>query len=274
MKKINEIKKIKNNSLLVTCLILFSSSLVFATEYVVPNGGKDKVKVNISDKGVNRIGIENDRIAQVIGNEEEYIIESDANLGQIFLTSASKLSKEIMVRFITEKEKIIDTKLVVGKMDPQTIIFRYQGEISNEQVLNKGSTSFDRVGYSKVKNVHQDSYLSQLSGSQSSNSKHLQIIEKIKLVHNNKVEGIKLSSLDCITNKKKLKIKLIEAKNYQIKGLSLIKAIIENTGLDEIYLSESEFSNCIPHVSAIAMSSNKLLPKENMTIYMVGSDGK
>ena len=98
----NKTNKLLKESCVVAIMVIISLTNLYAQaqDYIVSSKGL--VRPSISDKGVNRIAIENDRIAQVIGNEDEYIIESDANLGQVFLTPVLKAPQEISLRFLTE----------------------------------------------------------------------------------------------------------------------------------------------------------------------------
>lgn len=238
-----------------------------AHDYIVPSKGP--VIASISDKGVNRIAIESDRIAQVIGNEDEYIIESDANLGQIFLTPVLKEPQEISLRLVTERDKIIDVKFKIKKIEPQTIYLKYQ----NDPNSSTSSLSVDSVTNS---NTYPNAY--QATPQMNAISDNLgaqQIIDSLKLVHSNKLQGIRLPSLGCLKQNIKLKkLKLVEATQYSLNNQMIVKAIISNTGKDELLLNESDFSNCMKVIKAISLDKNQLAYEDRTTIYMVGKDGK
>ncbi len=263
--------KNKINKLLGLLGILLINITAIAQDYIIPNNGQ--IIVSISDKGVNRIAIENDRIAQVIGNEDEYIVESDANLGQIFLTSSLKNLQEISVRFLTEREKIIDAKLIVKQIEPQTIIFKYKSDASESvSQINSISSAMIR-GMSHASLVkYTPEYKSTLSNT---NNDKQQIIEAIKLVYNNKVQGASLPNLSCLKNNPKTKsLKLVQATQYILKKQAVIKAVVSNPNKGEMLFEPQDFSNCMTPVTAVALNSNQLAPKETTTIYMVGQNEK
>ena len=259
------INLIKNFSLLRVMLsvILMMCFEVQAQDYIIlPQGN---IIANISDKGVNRIAISNDRITQVIGNEDEYIIESDANLGQVFLTPILKEPQEVSLRLVTEREKIIDVKLKIKKIEPQTILLKYKND-SNTTIPTLGnelSTNFSPVNSS--------SSINQMS----SNTETQQVIDNIKSAYSNKLVGTKLATLGCLKSNDKLKsVKLVEATQYSVNRQIIVKAIISNSKKSEILLSEKDFSNCMAIVKAVSLDSNKVIYGVNTTIYMVGQDGK
>lgn len=242
------------------CLLSFllTSAYSLAQEYIISSQGQ--VKANISDKGINRISVENDRIAQVIGNEEEYIIESDANLGQIFLTPALKSIKEISLRLITEREKTIDVKFIVKDLEPQTISFKYKKELEAPIYdVNSLYSSTPSTGHK-----------------QESNNQNQKVIEAIKLVNSNKLKSIDIPSLSCLNHNKNLKgVKLVNASQYSFaKQMLVIKAEVINKNKSSIYLREQDFGNCIRFINAVAITKSQLDPKESSIIYLVGKDGK
>ena len=241
------------------CTLLISV-IVGAQDYIVPNNGI--VVADVSDKGVNRISIENDRISQIIGNEDEYILESDANLGQIFLTPSLKEASDINIRLVTEREKIIDAKLKVKKIEPQTINFKYEANAtintsvasSNDQNLTNGSFSVRSVDDITVEQ---------------------QVIDNLKLVYNNKVPGTKVPALGCLkTNYFSKKLKLEDATLYALNDQIIIKAVIKSISPEKINLNESNFLGCLKVVKAVSIDNHHLNKGMNATVYMVGKDGK
>ena len=236
--------------------ILLLANHVFAQDYIVPSNGA--VTASLSDKGVNRVAIENDRIAQVIGNEDEYIIESDVSLGQIFLTPALKSMQEINLRLVTEREKIIDIKFTIKKIEPQTINFKYKNDVSIH-TTNPNSAP----GMSPVTHLNDEVNVAQ------------QVIENIKLVHNNKLQAVKVPELSCLKQNAKLKdLKLVEASKFSLNKQIIIKAMVSNSKNETMQLKEIDFSNCMSLVNAVVLSADQLAPKMHATVYLVGIDGK
>lgn len=263
----------ERNKLLILLGIMLINAEILAQDYIVPTSGQ--VVASISDKGVNRIAIENDRIAQVIGNEDEYIIESDSSLGQVFLSTELKATKEISVRFVTEREKIIDVKLTVKQIEPQTIVFKYKNE-ANESISSSNSYSNSSKSSnlnSVVTGVVQAKHT--LEQKNNATNDKQQIIEMIKLVYSNKVQGINLPSLSCLKQNQKLNgLKIVQATQYPLKKQTVIKAMISNNSKKEMLLDPQDFSRCMNLVTAVVLNNNALAPKANTSIYLVGRDEK
>ena len=257
MNKANKLFK-KAKVAAILAIIALTNCFAQAHDYMVPEQGL--ITASISDKGVNRIAIENDRIAQVIGNEDEYIIESDANLGQIFLTPTLRAPQEISLRFLTERDKIIDAKLMIKKIEPQTINFKYKNDanpVNVNTILQPISTSVTRANQIDSDNATQ------------------QIIANLKLAYSNKLPGIKLATLGCLGQTNKLKgLKLVEATQYNLNKQIIVKAVVTNNQKDELRLNEADFASCMQMVEAIALDKQQLAPKAKTTIYLVGKDGK
>jgi hypothetical protein len=255
-------------------IISLTSFYTLAHDYIVPHQGL--VIASISDKGVNRIAIENDRIAQVIGNEDEYIIESDANLGQIFLTPVLKTPQEISLRFLTERDKIIDVKFAIKKIEPQTINFKYKNE-SNTASSNLSTDSSINSNAKPNLNIAANSNIVTSGGSNqiSSDIAAQQIIDNLKLAYSNKLQGVKLSTLGCLKQNNTFKgLKLVEATQYNLNKQIIVKAVLTNRKKEELLLSEQDFSNCMRVIQAVSLEKNQLAPGASTIIYLVGKDGK
>ena len=259
----------ERNKLLILLGMLLINVDALAQDYIVPTNGQ--VVASISDKGVNRIAIENDRIAQVIGNEDEYIIESDSSLGQIFLSTELKATKEISVRFVTEREKIIDVKLTIKQIEPQTIVFKYKNE-ANESISSSNSSKGSNLNSVAMPIIQAKHTLEQKNNA--TNDKQ-QIIEMIKLVYSDKVQGFNLPSLSCLKQNPKLNgLKIVQATQYPLKKQTVIKAMIANNSKKEMLLDPQDFSRCMSLVTAVVLNNNALAPKASTGIYLVGRDEK
>lgn len=259
----------ERNKLLILLSMLLINVDVLAQDYIVPTNSQ--VVASISDKGVNRIAIENDRIAQVIGNEDEYIIESDSSLGQVFLSTELKATKEISVRFVTEREKIIDVKLTIKQIEPQTIVFKYKNE-ANESISSSNSSKGSNLNSVAMPIIQAKHTLEQKNNA--TNDKQ-QIIEMIKLVYSDKVQGVNLPNLSCLKQNPKLNgLKIVQVTQYPLKKQTVIKAMIANNSKKGILLDPQDFSRCMNLVTAVVLNNNTLAPKASTSIYLVGRDGK
>jgi hypothetical protein len=266
MLKLSKLLKLRN---LVGVISLLTNINANAHDYIVPHNGP--ALASISDKGVNRIAIENDRIAQVIGNEDEYIIESDANLGQIFLTPVLKEPHEINLRLVTERDKIIDTKFKIKKIEPQTINFKYK----SDSALGALNQKVDLNVTNAVANNSKAMNVGVGANHVSDNTEEQKIINNLKLAHNNILQSIKLPQLGCLKQNTTFKgLKLIEGTQYSLNKQIILKVIISNASKGEIVLNEADFASCMKIVKAVSIDTNQLAQGMNATIYMVGNDGK
>lgn len=256
----SNINESRIRKILSICCVFLASLNAEAIEYIVPSSSM--VIADISDKGVNRVAIENDRISQVIGNEDEYILESDANLGQVFLTPILKEPSDINIRLVTEREKIIDVKFKVKKIEPQTISLKYKSNADvNTSVIDANDFNLNNGVFSARPPV--DSTVQQ------------QVIENLKLVYNNKVPGTKLLTLSCLkTNALHKKIKLENATLYTLNDQIIVKAAVKSISPENIVLNESDFLSCLKVIKAISIDNNNLSKGMSATVYMVGKDGK
>ena len=95
-----------------------------------------RLEVIISDKGVNRITIEKDRILKIIGNEGDYTIDGDSNKGFVFLNSKVEKGENFPVTIISEKGLVQDIKFSVkGDIDSSTVIIKTVEKSGNNRKL-------------------------------------------------------------------------------------------------------------------------------------------
>ena len=103
-----------------TALVLLQSHANAATYKANSN---KRINVEISQNGVNRIEVKKDRIAKVIGNQDEYSIEGDNKTGAIFLSVRGVVGEIVPITIITEKGYTQDINLKVKRRnEPQTVI--------------------------------------------------------------------------------------------------------------------------------------------------------
>ena len=101
------------------CLVFCSSKPLYASEYV--SSGDGGLEFEIAAHGVNKIAVRNDRIWRVIGNEQAYILESNAELGTIFMVSKQAAGSNIYVNIITEKNQELLATIRVKDIAPQIV---------------------------------------------------------------------------------------------------------------------------------------------------------
>ncbi len=96
------------------------------------------ITVPVSQDGLTRIKVQDDRILHVFGNAGEYVLEVDENQGQIFIRPAlidaigSKTSKSISLTLTTEEGHTQDLRLVPKDQAPEALILKADNTIKQE----------------------------------------------------------------------------------------------------------------------------------------------
>ncbi len=94
------------------------------------------IQVPISQEGLTRIKVQEDRILHVFGNANEYVLETDENQGQVFIRP--KLSEEeanikpISLTLTTEGGHTQDLRLIPKHQAPEAIILKSDSAIRQE----------------------------------------------------------------------------------------------------------------------------------------------
>lgn len=103
----------------------------------------EKLEVQISETSLNRISVVEDRIAQVFGLNEDLIIETDEDTGQIFLRV--KQNKPIDLSLITEKKVTIDLRLIPKKIPGETIIIKSLKPVMESKTNAKANNYVEEI---------------------------------------------------------------------------------------------------------------------------------
>ena len=83
----------------------------------------NRINIEVSDMGVNRIEVKKDRIAKVIGNMDEYNIEGDRKTGIVYISVKAIAGEILPITIITEKGFTQDINLkVIKAKEPKTIV--------------------------------------------------------------------------------------------------------------------------------------------------------
>ena len=121
-------------------VLLIQSSLVmgllctgaFAKKTVVPFNEEERIVVKISNKSMNRLSVEGDRIQEVIGLNDSVSVEKDGNHGHMFLKVPENSSEKIEVTLITEGGLVQDLTLQPIEQSSTTLILKTgEGEPSS-----------------------------------------------------------------------------------------------------------------------------------------------
>ena len=94
------------------------------------------IQVPLSQEGLTRIKVQEDRILHVFGNAGEYVLEIDENQGQVFIRP--KLSEEeanikpISLTLTTEGGHTQDLRLIPKHQAPEAIILKSDNALKHE----------------------------------------------------------------------------------------------------------------------------------------------
>ncbi|HUX79578.1 MAG TPA: type-F conjugative transfer system secretin TraK [Alphaproteobacteria bacterium] len=91
------------------------------------------IEVSISQQGLTRIKVENDRILHVFGIAGEYVLETDTDQGQVFIRPLTlDGSHRISLTLTTEAGRTQDLRLIPSHQAPEALILKNDTEIKQE----------------------------------------------------------------------------------------------------------------------------------------------
>lgn len=94
------------------------------------------IEVPISQEGLTRIKVQEDRILHVFGNEGDYVLETDETQGQVFirpkLSEEDLTSKSISLTLTTEGGHTQDLRLIPKSQTPEAIILKSDRVLKQE----------------------------------------------------------------------------------------------------------------------------------------------
>jgi type-F conjugative transfer system secretin TraK len=100
-------------------LMIYGSLQATQVKLVLDN---QRVNLQVGVGELNRIMVEDDRIAQVFGIDGKFVVETESETGQIFINPKTKGSAYL--NLITENGKTIDLNLIATESPPQTILLK------------------------------------------------------------------------------------------------------------------------------------------------------
>lgn len=195
-----------------------------------------RLVADISLNSINRIYVEDDRIAQVFGLNEDLVIETDNNTGQIFLRT--KQNKPIDLSVITEKQVTLDLRLLPKDISGETIIIKTNKPTEPAKISAKTTSYLDQITTLMLAMANNQSITSFTI-----NKVHKEILlwDKIDLLQTSEYIGNKLiGEVYSLTNKTQ----------------------------DRIFLTETQFG-WQKGVAAVAIKKHALAPKETTQIYVI-----
>lgn len=200
---------------------------------LLPN---QRLGFDISENSINRIAVDDDRIAQIFGLTEDLVIETDNHTGQIFLRT--KQVKPIDLSIITEKQVTLDLRLHPKPIPGETIIIKTYKQ-ANLSKLNPKTTN----------------YLEQITSLMVAIAKH-QTITSYNLAKVNK----QILLWD--------KIDLIQTHEYLGNNLSGEIYSLTNKTKERLFLTETQFG-WEQKIAAVAIKQHALAPNEKTEIYII-----
>lgn len=110
--------------------IIFSLSFVFSLASMNLDSSK-RLVAKIGKDSINRISIENDRIAQVFGDAETFELQTEEGTGQIFLKPTQENgTKPLSITLITENGVTQDLKLIPSFSTASSLVLK--GSVSQK----------------------------------------------------------------------------------------------------------------------------------------------
>ncbi len=216
-------------------IVLLVSQTANALQIKYLNGDR-KLVADISLGSINRISVDDDRIAQVFGLNEDLAMETDLNTGQVFLRT--KQNKPIDLSIITEKQVTLDLHLLPKNISGETIIIKTNKPNNPVKVNAKTSSYLDQIT-TLILAMAADKARSSYTINKV--NKEILLWDKIELIQTNEYVGNKLiGEIYSLTNKTK----------------------------DRIFLTETQFG-WQKGIAAVAIKKHALAPNEKTQIYVI-----
>jgi len=121
-------------------LLTLMCSGAMAQKTVVPFNEEERVVVKISNKSMNRLSVEGDRIQEVIGLNEAISVEKDANHGHMFLKVPEGSADKIEITVITEGGVVQDLTLQPVDKSSTTLVLK-SGDAPSEGKRSRSSSA-------------------------------------------------------------------------------------------------------------------------------------
>jgi len=107
----------------------------FAQKKVVPFNEEERIVVKISNKSMNRLSVDGDRIQEVIGLNDSVSVEKDGHHGHMFLKVPENSAEKIEITVITEGGLVQDLTLQPVDQESATLVLKTEdGEVAANHV--------------------------------------------------------------------------------------------------------------------------------------------
>ncbi|MBL8675982.1 MAG: type-F conjugative transfer system secretin TraK [Alphaproteobacteria bacterium] len=124
-------------------LILLLAGTTAQAAIVHPLDEMKAIEVPISQQGLTRIKVQNDRILHVFGNAGEYVLETDEAQGQVFIrpTLLNDVAKAISLTLTTEAGQTQDLRLIPKNQAPEALILKVNTEATSKVEKEKRASA-------------------------------------------------------------------------------------------------------------------------------------
>ncbi|MBL8676051.1 MAG: type-F conjugative transfer system secretin TraK [Alphaproteobacteria bacterium] len=215
------------------------------------------IQVPISQEGLTRIKVQEDRILHVFGNAGEYVLETDDNQGQIFirprLSEEEASIKPISLTLTTEGGHTQDLRLIPKHQAPEAIILKSDNALKHE--LEKDPFNGDPFNGKKLSSA--PIFHEEVEGL-------MQALQEERIPLGYKETPINLTTL----NEPYQRVREIQGE--KLRGLTYHT---QNKTQKAQALSESEVAKALPfkghRIVAILIPKKTLNPKEGTNIHVV-----
>ncbi len=209
---------------------------------VIAMDSHKRLEATVAKDYLNRIAVTNDRITQVFGDEEAYVIQVDENSGQVFLKPSDlNGSKPISLTLTTENGQTQDLTLKPFEKEASTLLLK--------PTTKPGAASADEPG--KYETPHQ----SPLEKSISIQEKMIQAMKMLVLGQLPPLEG-DVKERSCPEG-----MTMKGVKSYQVASFKGHTYEVENTTETLMDIDDKSFY----HTGDLALSFQKRVLKPNET---------
>ena len=193
------------------------------------------IQVPVSREGLTRITVRDDRIVNLFGLSNEFLLEADENQGQVFVRpQGSGVEGPISITITTEGGHTQDLRLIPRDQSPETLILVKEETIESRRKVHRTIT----------RETVQELLLSLREGS---------------------VPNGYIQRMVDLKEQAGPHIILREVRNESLSGQTLE---VTNPGDQILYLNPQDYGNA-PGVIAVSLSRKALKPQERGEVYVV-----
>jgi type-F conjugative transfer system secretin TraK len=224
---------------LINRFIMFLLASTTAHAAIIHTLDEQKVlEISVSQEGLTRIKVENDRILNVIGMAGEYALETDEHQGQVFIRPNHEV-KPIHLTLTTEAGHTQDLRLIPKTQAPEALILKVDTELAQE--LDREKQAFAPLFREEVE----------------------------ELIHACRRERIPLGYREVPLDLSTLQGPHLLVREIQGQKLRGLTYRVQNDSQEVVVLSEPELAKELPKLIALFIPQKTLNPGEETDVYVV-----